>query len=76
MCPGPRIAGRRSEEKVSHTEEGLEEGGQEGEESECAQGKERKRRRHDSEVFGCDLSAWWLVGFSSEFLTLINTSGN
>lgn len=42
----------------------------------CVDGKERKERRHDSEVFGWDLSAWWLVGFSSEFLTFINTSGN
>lgn len=31
------------------------------------------RWRHDSEVFGLDLSACWLGGF---FLTLINTFGN
>ena len=34
-----------------------------------------EKQSHDAEVFGWDRSAWWLVGFSSDFLTLINISG-
>lgn len=72
--PGPHIAGRRSEKQVSHMK------GEDWHEQrgvrEKERGEERKKQRSDSEVFGWDLSAWWLVGFSSDFLTLINTPGN